>query len=157
MAMKLTDLQSLNFAAVENYRETHGVGKNHGIFYRTAKYTAADMAGQERIYKVQVSSAGAVKIKDLGLTPEQRQRNVQGQYDALEPRTRAAIEALKMPFNNLVQKVIVGDAMEGRAHFPSLQAVLGAGARRDRLRELFPKIPTFDAAAKALRDFAAKA
>lgn len=155
--MKLTDLQALTFASVKNYRETHGVGKNHGIFYRTAKYTAADEAGEERTYKVQVSSAGGVKVQDLGLTPEQCQRNVQAQYDALRPGTKAAIEALQMPFSNLLQKVIVGDAMEGRAHYPNLRAVLGSGARLERLRELFPHIKTFDAAAKALRDFAAKA
>ena len=155
--MKLTDLQALTVATVENYSETCGVGKNHGIFYRAAKYTATDTAGQERIYKVQVSSAGGVKIKDLGLTLEQRQRNVQAQYDALKPGTKAAIEALEMPFSNLLQKVTVGDAMEGRAHHPSLRAVLGAGRRLERLRELFPDITTFDAAAKALRDFAAKA
>jgi len=154
--MKLTDLQALTFATVKNYSETHGVGKNHGIFYRTAKYTVADDAGQEHTCQVQVSSAGGVKIKDLGLTMEQRQRNVQAQYDALGPGTKAAIEALEMPFSNLLQKVTVGNAMEGRPHYPNLRAVLGAGTRLERLRELFPDITTFDAAAKALRDVAVK-
>jgi hypothetical protein len=152
--MTLDDLQALTFATIEDYVETRGIGKYRGIRYRTAKYTAVDAAAQEHIYAVKVSSKGLVKVKDLGSTPEQHERNIQVRYDALEPNTKVAIEALEMPFNNLLQKLTVGDLMEGRIHMPSIHAVLGASHRVQRLRELFPIVTTFVEAIAALQAFA---
>ena len=155
--MTLTDLHSLTFdTLLPTFIETRGVAKNKGISYRTANYTATDAAGQEHEYKVRVSSKGERTIKDLGLTRAQHERNVQAQYDALKPATKRALAALEMPFSNLMQQVIVGEVIEGRPQLLSLRAVLGAGTRAERVRELFPGVDTLQSAISALQAFAAK-
>ncbi len=153
--MTINDINALTFDTIQGYEESKGVAKNRNTRYRTAKYIALDSDGQEREYKVKVNNAGGpATITDLGKTRAQIARNHQAAYDALRPETRAAIDALNLPLVNFCQKATIGDAIEGRPHWPSINAVCNWHVRQ-RLIELFPAARTTEEAVKEMRAFAA--
>lgn len=153
--MTINDLRALTFEMIANYRENEGVGKHRGKVYRKASYIAVDDAASERSFFVTVCSDGRPATIEAGLrTDTQVNRDQAAAYAALRPETRAVLERLSIPHNNLGQLAILGNAIEGRPHWPSVNAVCNWSVRQ-RLRELFPAVQTVADAIKAMQEYAA--
>jgi len=153
--MTINDIEALTFETIQGYEESKRVAKNRNTRYRTAKYMATNSKGQEHEYKVRVNNAGQpATIVDLGVTRAQVASNHRAGYDALKPETKRVLEALALPLHNYCQKAIIGDAIEGRIHWGSINAVCNWSVCK-RLRELFPVIQTTDDMVKAMQGFAA--
>ena len=148
--MTINDINALTFDTIQGYEESKGVAKNRNTRYRTAKYIALDSDGQEREYKVKVNNAGGpATITDLGKTRGRLLATIKPPMTPSGRKPCAAIDALNLPLVNFCQKATIGDALEGRPHWPSINAVCNWHVRQ-RLIELFPAARTTEETVKEM-------
>ncbi len=144
-------LDTLPFDKMPDNKETVGVAKNAGIRYRFAEFLALDANGKERRYKMRVSSNNTRTIEDFGITREQRDIDLQAEWNALRPQTRNTLTTMGFGTAWLGNQITIGQCIEGDTRKMSLLAALGGGPCRDAFMRHFPEAKSLDDAIKILK------